>query len=230
MDITLDNLLIQRDGFSLSADFVIPNGITAVLGPSGGGKSSLLLTISGFIDPLGGRICFDGEPTTAPPDDRPVTMLFQENNIFPHMTVAQNVGLGIKPTLKLSASEKSAVATALAQVGLSGYGDRFPADLSGGQRQRVAIARATLRNKPVLLLDEPFAALGPALRHEMLDLVKSICETQTANLLLVTHSPEDAKRIADRVILVANSTALPPEETNAFFANPSKSLSDYLGT
>lgn len=229
MDISLDNLEITRGGFHLAANMDISDGITAIIGPSGGGKSSLLLAISGFLDSTKGQIKFAGQIETRNPGDRPVTILFQENNLFPHMTVAQNVGLGIDPTLRLSSANKVRVDKALDNVGLTGYSDKYPANLSGGQRQRVAIARALLRNKPVLLLDEPFAALGPALRHEMLDLIRSLRDTQQTNILLVTHSPEDAKRIADNIILVADHVAHPPMETAKLFANPPEALRNYLG-
>ncbi len=229
MDVTLDTLLIRLGEFTLSADFTIPNGITAVIGPSGGGKSTLLLTVAGFIDPVEGAVRFDGQSAVANPGDRPVTMLFQEHNLFPHMTVAANVGLGLRPDLKLSSAEHQQVEAALTEVDLAGLGLRYPADLSGGQRQRVALARALLRDRPVLLLDEPFAALGPALRREMLDLVHRIRDRQNANLLMVTHDPEDALRIADQAILVAGGKAHPPQPIKPLFDNPPPELRDYLG-
>ncbi len=229
MDITLENLLIRLGSFTLSADFTIPNGITAVIGPSGGGKSSLLLTIAGFIDPAKGQVQFDNKFAVKNPGDRPVTMLFQEHNLFPHMTVAQNVGLGARPDLKLSSDQRAQVDLVLAEVDLANLGSRYPADLSGGQRQRVALARALLRQRPVLLLDEPFAALGPALRREMLDLVHTLRDRQNHNLLMVTHDPDDALRIADRVILVADGVAHPPQLVKQLFDNPPPELREYLG-
>jgi len=156
-------------------------------------------------------------------------MMFQENNLFPHLTVFQNTALGINPNLKLSTPEQQRVNTALAQVGLEGRETHLPGRLSGGQRQRVAIARAMLRQKPVLLLDEPFASLGPALRHEMLDLVEMVRASQNATLLLVTHNPEDARRIAAETIVVANGKVAKPQPTDMLLDNPPRELSEYLG-
>jgi len=230
MDITCDGLLIRQDGFSLSADLKIEGGSTAIIGPSGGGKSTLLLALAGFLHPLKGRILFDGKDhTRSAPADRPVTLLFQEHNLFPHLNVAQNTALGLRPSLRLNAAESARVSAALNEVGLHGMEDRLPANLSGGQRQRVALARALLRNRPVLLLDEPFAALGPALRHEMLDLVARIRAEQNATLLLVTHTPSDARRITKQAVLVAEGVANPLRETSALLDNPPPALAAYLG-
>lgn len=230
MDVTLNTLEIQRDTFSLNADLSIGTGSTAIIGPSGGGKSTLLLAIAGFVEPTAGAILFDAQDLTkAPPAQRPVTLLFQENNLFPHLRVFQNVALGVRPDLKLTNDDKDRVEAALVRVGLSDMGARYPSELSGGQRQRVALARALLRDKPVLLLDEPFAALGPALRHEMLDLVAEIRAQQDATLLLVTHSPDDARRIADQTILVADGRAMPPAPTVELLDNPPAALAEYLG-
>ena len=112
--------------------------------------------------------------TKLPPSSRPVSMIFQENNLFAHLDVAANVGLGISPALRLSSSDRDRVATALGHTGLASKEKRLPRELSGGERQRVALARALVRDRPVLLLDEPFASLGPALRDEMLDLLVSV--------------------------------------------------------
>jgi thiamine transport system ATP-binding protein len=158
-----------------------------------------------------------------------VTLLFQEHNLFAHLTAAQNVGLGLRPNLRLSREERDAVAAALAEVGLAGLGARLPGQLSGGQRQRVALARALLRNRPVLMLDEPFAALGPGLRAEMLDLVDRIRAEQGATLLMVTHDPADARRIAPQTVLVADGCAEGPLPTEALLADPPPALRDYLG-
>ncbi|HHI71114.1 MAG TPA: ATP-binding cassette domain-containing protein, partial [Rhodobacteraceae bacterium] len=163
------------------------------------------------------------------PGKRPVSILFQDNNLFPHMTVAQNVGLGLRPDLRLSAQQKTQVEAALERVGLAGFGARKPAALSGGQASRVALARVLLRGNPLVLLDEPFAALGPALKVEMLDLVRDLMGETGATLMMVSHDPEDAKRIAQRTVLVADGEALAPVETAEIFANPPEALQAYLG-
>lgn len=230
MDIKIDKLQIRQGDYSLSADLEIKGGTTAIIGPSGGGKSTLLLAIAGFVELSSGDISIGAEMiTNTPPAKRPVTLLFQENNLFPHMTVFQNTGLGIRPDLKLSKAQIDMVEDALEKVGLAGMGTRRPSELSGGQRQRVALARALLRDRPVLMLDEPFAALGPALRHEMLDLVARIRQEQGSTLLLVTHNPEDALRIADNTVLVADGVAMTPQPTAELLNNPPPSLATYLG-
>jgi len=231
LTITFDKLRIDRGDFSLSADFALPKGGKyALIGPSGGGKSSLLYALAGFIDPTAGRVLWDNADITGfDPGVRPVSMLFQDHNLFPHMTVLQNTGLGIRPNLRLSPAEWDRTRAALARVGLATQAEKRPGVLSGGQRQRCALARVLLRNKPVLCLDEPFAALGPALRAEMLALVDEIVANIGATLLMVTHQPEDARRIADRTILVADGVARPPVETRLLFADPPGALRDYLG-
>lgn len=227
----LDHLLILQEGFSLAADWQLARGQKlAILGPSGGGKTTLLSAIAGFVALSRGRIRVDGtDITDLPPARRPVSILFQEHNLFAHLNVAQNVGLGLRPNLRLSRAEHERIADALSEVGLTGFQSRHPASLSGGQRQRVALARALLRNKPVLMLDEPFAALGPALKTEMLDLVKRIVGLNDTTLLMVTHDPGDARRIADQISFVADGTAAAPEPTEALFSAPPPALAAYLG-
>ncbi len=227
----LEGIEVVQGDWHLTADFALAGGSsTAMIGPSGSGKSTLLATIAGFLDPARGRILWDGRDITAlSPAERPLTLLFQEHNLFAHLSAAQNVGLGLRPDLRLDRAARARVETALESVGLAGLGARHPAQLSGGQRQRVALARALLRDRPLLMLDEPFAALGPALRAEMLELVASIRAEQKATLLLVTHAPEDARRIAEQVVLVDGTRAHPPAATEALFANPSPELRAYLG-
>ncbi len=176
----------------------------AVLGPSGAGKSTLLNLIAGFLPPASGSLLIDGEKHNAtPPAQRPVSMLFQENNLFNHLTVRQNIGLGIHPGLKLNREQRAQVTAIAEQMGMDTLLDRLPGELSGGQRQRAALARCLVRQQPVLLLDEPFSALDPALRQEMLTLVADVCQRQHLTLLMVSHSVEDAARIAPRSIVVA---------------------------
>lgn len=228
----LSALEIQQGDFSLRADWSISRGQKlAIIGPSGGGKSTLLAAIAGLTAIRSGKICInDQDVTSLAPAKRPVSLLFQEHNLFPHLSVGQNVGLGLRPDLKLSNAQWQAVETGLSKVGLTGLSPRKPANLSGGQRQRVALARALLRDKPLLMLDEPFAALGPALKTEMLLLVDRIVQETSATLVMVTHDPEDAKRIADMTSLVSDGTAFTPTLTDALFANPPELLASYLGS
>lgn len=229
--LTLEKMFVALEDWTLTADLTVPTGArVAVIGPSGAGKSTLLAAIAGFLPVASGRVMWNGvDLTDSAPASRPVSMIFQDNNLFPHMTAAQNVGLGLRPDLKLDASQREAVGKALARVGLAGFGERKPGKLSGGQAARVALARALLRDRPLMLLDEPFDALGPALRSEMLDLVRDLADETGSTLLMVSHEPDDAKSLADLVILVAEGVAHPPVPTAEIFANPPKALSDYLG-
>ncbi|HKN04201.1 MAG TPA: thiamine ABC transporter ATP-binding protein ThiQ [Buttiauxella sp.] len=177
----------------------------AVLGPSGAGKSTLLSLIAGFLNPASGQIMLHGEEhTRTAPAQRPVSMLFQENNLFNHLTVRQNIGLGLNPGLKLSAVQQQRLLTIASQMAIGELLDRLPSQLSGGQRQRVALARCLVREQPILLLDEPFSALDPALRQEMLQLLDTLCHQQQLTLLMVSHSIEDAVRIAPRSLVVVD--------------------------
>jgi thiamine transport system ATP-binding protein len=156
-------------------------------------------------------------------------MLFQDNNLFPHLTVAQNVGLGVRSDLKLDGPQRQHVTDALVRVGLEGFEARKPGALSGGQQSRAALARILVQNKPLILLDEPFAALGPALRVEMLKLVADLAKESRATVLMVSHAPADARQIADQVILVADGVAHAPVATAELFDNPPAALQEYLG-
>lgn len=179
--------------------------LIAVLGPSGAGKSTLLNLVAGFLQPANGRITIEGQDHThTPPSQRPVSMLFQENNLFTHLTVRQNIGLGMHPGLRLNAEQQQKLSDIATQMGIDDLLERLPGELSGGQRQRVALARCLVREQPILLLDEPFSALDPALRQEMLLLVKEVCERQNLTMLMVSHSVEDAVKIARRSVVIAD--------------------------
>jgi thiamine transport system ATP-binding protein len=205
-------------------------GCMAIIGPSGAGKSTLLSLIGGFEPADGGSISVEGRDISAvPAAQRPVTTLFQDNNLFAHLTAAQNVGLGLDPGLRLSAAQRQDVEQALRQVGLDELGNRRPAQLSGGERQRVAIARCLVRRRPILLLDEPFAALGPAMRQEMLDLVNDLRHQHGLTLLMVTHDPADAQRIADRTAFVAAGQVVLTAATSAVLTSDLPLIRDYLG-
>lgn len=231
MGVTLEGLEIRQGDFVLRADVAFAaDCTTAIIGPSGAGKSTLLMAIAGFAPGVQGRVVIDGQDQRGvAPAQRPVSMMFQENNLFPHLDVFSNVGLGVRPDLKLDVSQRAQVGGALEKVGLGGRGGDYPGTLSGGERQRVALARAMLRDRPVWLLDEPFTALGPALRHEMLDLFESVRAAQSATLLLVSHNPDDARQIAQQTALVAEGRVFAPVETAALLDDPPPALAAYLG-
>lgn len=223
---------LSQGAFRLSANWsAAAASRIAVMGASGAGKSTLLSAIAGFLAPTGGAILWKGQDLAAlPPGDRPVTILFQDQNLFPHLTVAQNLGLGLRPDLRLSQADWQRIEAALDRSGLPGLGDRRPAQLSGGQASRVALARALLRARPLLLLDEPFAALGPALRQDMLALVGEVADATGATVLMVTHDPGDALRLGGSTSFIADGIAAPPVETAALLANPPPPLRAYLGS
>ncbi|MCQ4446331.1 thiamine ABC transporter ATP-binding protein ThiQ [Enterobacter cloacae] len=201
----------------------------AVLGPSGAGKSTLLNLIAGFLQPASGSIIIEKhDHTRTPPARRPVSMLFQENNLFTHLTVRQNIALGMDPGLKLNDNQRQKLELIAGQMGITGFIDRLPGELSGGQRQRVALARCLVREQPVLLLDEPFSALDPALRQEMLTLVQEVCQRQRLTMLMVSHSIEDAARIAPRSVVIAEGRILWDGETEALVSGKA-SASQLLG-
>ena len=221
------------DAWEVRYDIAFAAGrVTALIGPSGAGKTTLLHLLAGFLVPQAGRILFGGEDLTcAPPAQRPLTMIFQEHNLFPHLDVATNVGLGINPGGRFSDEERARIAEALARVGLAGFEARRAATLSGGERQRVALARAILRRQPVMLLDEPFAALGPALKREMLELVADIQRQLGCTMLLVSHQLEDARALADAFVFVHAGRILAQAgmERLAAMAERLPELAGYLG-
>jgi iron(III) transport system ATP-binding protein len=173
----------------------------ALLGPSGCGKTTLLRLIAGFEVPDGGTVRL-GEQLVAggawvPPERRHVGMVFQDYALFPHLSVARNVGYGLA-----RGGREERVREALELVGLAGHGDRFPHELSGGQQQRVALARALAPEPSVVLLDEPWSNIDPVLRGSMRDELAAILRTTGVTVLLVTHEQEEAFSLADRVALM----------------------------
>lgn len=228
----LRGLVLQQGDFRLEAGFALrPGARVAVLGPSGAGKSTLLSAVAGFLDPVAGQVLWQGARIDGlAPGRRPVGMLFQDGNLFPHLDIARNVALGMSPRGRLSGAESARVAQALERVGLGGMGGRKPGELSGGQQSRAALARVLVQDRPVMLLDEPFAALGPALRAEMLALVAELQAETGATLLMVSHDPKDAERIAEEVVLVDAGRAEAPAPLRQMLADPPEALRRYLGS
>ena len=231
MALTLEHLILRQGAFQLVADLEVPtHSFTAVIGPSGAGKSTLFDAVSGFLKPAKGRVLWQGDDlTNQPPGDRPVAMLFQDNNLFPHLTIGQNVGLALSKRRRLSPAHQDHVERVLARVGLDGMTDRKMSQLSGGQISRAALARLLLQDRPLWLLDEPFSALGPALKSEMLALVRDMAAEKQATVLMITHDPADARAVAPLSVLVAEGHARGPFDTAELLNNPPPALSDYLG-
>ncbi|MEM6462667.1 MAG: thiamine ABC transporter ATP-binding protein [Pseudomonadota bacterium] len=230
--LVLDAVRLVRGSHAMTFDVALDAGASAaVIGPSGAGKSTFLNVVAGFEQPDSGRVWIGGTDVTgADPADRPVSMVFQENNLFSHLTVAINVALGIRPRLSAGPADRETVANALARVGLQGFEDRMPGTLSGGERQRVAIARAIVRRKAVLLLDEPFAALGPRLRRDMLLLIKKLQAETRMTMVFVTHQPEDAARIADTIVFLDDGRTVASGKAEGFLDRRDVAgLADYLG-
>lgn len=175
----------------------------ALLGPSGCGKTTTMRLVAGLLDPTSGDIRFDGQSVLAiPPERRGAVMVFQNHLLFPYMTVAENIGFGLKMRHLPAAEIAARVDTILARVRLTGLGQRRPSQLSGGQQQRVALARALILQPKVLLLDEPLSNLDAHLRSEMRDLIRDLQRETGITTLFVTHDQEEAVVLADRIALL----------------------------
>ena len=231
--ITLDGVRLRLGTQDFDFDTVLPAGrIIAVTGPSGSGKTTLLNLLAGFETPDRGRVVLAGHDVTAlHPSERPVSLVFQDNNLFSHLDLFTNIGLGISPRFALSSADRDRISAALARVGLAGFEKRLPPSLSGGERQRAAFARALVRNRPVLLLDEPFAALDPSLRQSMAALLQTLHDDTGNTVLLVTHDPAEVRRLADHALFVSQgriALSAPVEEFLAHRDIPE--VLDFLGS
>jgi thiamine transport system ATP-binding protein len=181
--------------FSMTA---APGEITAVSGPSGAGKSTLLDLIAGFLAPASGTIVLDGlDFVPLPPEQRPVSILFQAETLFEHLSAGRNVALGLPRGTPRTARD-GLIGAALAEVGLPEVSTQLAATLSGGQKQRVALARTLLRARPVLLLDEPFSALDDDTRVAVRGLVRTLTERHGWTTVLVSHHADDVAQLAAR--------------------------------
>ena len=218
------------DSFTLSAKFLLEtSGIFAVIGPSGAGKSSLLNAIAGYSKITNGHISWKETPIhTKEASTRPIATLFQDNNLFPHLSIQKNLGLALTQWPWLSLRQKKIIHGALKSTEISDLKDRLPSKLSGGQLSRAGLARILIQNRPILLLDEPFSALGPAQKNQMLDLVAKIAKQRHILVLLVTHDPTDATRIAPQTITVIDGLVSAPLATHLALDKKSGPLSKYL--
>lgn len=213
--------------FTLSAK---AGEITALIGPSGAGKSTLLAMIGGFSPIDSGDLLFNGQSLNSlSPAARPITTLFQDHNLFWHLSVYQNIAIGLSPSLKLNAAQEQQIQEVANQVGIADLLQRIPASLSGGQQQRVGLARCLARRRPILLLDEPFSALDPALRYELLALLRSQADQLQLTVLLVTHHPEEAARIADQLVFIHQGRILEQGNGELLLTPRTSELAAYLG-
>ncbi|MVS99963.1 ATP-binding cassette domain-containing protein [Devosia marina] len=194
-----DDLVFAHPGqeepyhFSLEAQ---PGEVTAISGASGSGKSTLLDLLAGFIAPVSGMLTLDGEDLLSlPPEARPVSLLLQADNLFEHLSAEENAALGL-PRGTPKPTGQQLVAQALAEVGLAGFDTKQAANLSGGQKQRVALARTLLRDRPVLLLDEPFSALDDETRRTTRELVGALTRRHNWHTVLVSHHADDIAALA----------------------------------
>jgi ABC-type Fe3+/spermidine/putrescine transport system ATPase subunit len=202
----LDRLSVNYGPVRALRDFTLAiddNELIALLGPSGCGKTTALKVVAGLLQPASGDVKFDGvSALTIPAERRGATLVFQKPLLFPHMTVVENVGFGLKMRRMAKAEIAARVAQALQWVRLEGYERRKPSELSGGQEQRVALARALVTEPRVLLLDEPFSALDESLRGEMRLLVRELQRRLRITTVFVTHDQREALAVADRVALL----------------------------
>ena len=232
--IELSGLTHRYDGAEMRFDLDVAKGEwLALIGPSGAGKSTLLDLVAGFLPPESGTLRLLGEDyTRAEPAARPIGMMFQDNNLFAHLTAEENIAIGLEPRARFSRAARQRAREALHAIGLEALAKRRPADMSGGERQRVALARLFLRERPILLLDEPFAALGPALRQDMLALVAALRERADTRptIVMVTHHPEDARGFADRIAFLEQGRIHLTGSVDAVLdREPDPKLRAYLG-
>ena len=204
----------------------------SLLGPSGCGKTTTLNLIGGFESPSAGSVCIDGQAVqNVPPFRRPVNTVFQNYALFPHMTVADNVGFGLRMKQVPAAERQQAVAEMLRLVSLQGYEGRRPSQLSGGQRQRVALARALVNRPSVLLLDEPLGALDLKLRKQMQGELTRIQRQVGITFVYVTHDQEEALAMSDRIAVMDQGRLLQVGTPTDIYSAPScRAVMEFIGT
>lgn len=204
------NITKSFGDFSLGISFIVNDGETLVLsGPSGCGKTTILNIIAGFVEPDGGAVILDGKDITGlPPWKRDMSVVFQDLGLFPHLNAGGNIEFGLKVRKMPRSVRAEAVSAMLSLVNLSGYEKRRVGTLSGGEKQRVALARALAISPRALLLDEPFTGLDIPLRASLAGELARIFEESAVPRILVTHSPEEAELLGDRVIRMESGRAL----------------------
>jgi iron(III) transport system ATP-binding protein len=216
-------------------NLVVEQGsLTAILGPSGGGKTTLLRLISGFEQPdvgeieIAGRVVVSAHTTSVPPEKRGVTIVPQEGSLFPHLTVAGNIAFGLRHTS--SAERKKRVADLLDMIGLTGFENRRPEELSGGMQQRVALARALAPSPDLILLDEPFSALDTSMREQVREEVMATLRNAGATAVWVTHDQQEALSTADQVaVMLHGHIAQTADPVTLYRAPVRRDVAEFVG-
>lgn len=199
--LVISQLEVYFEQYRLFYDLAVQEGeCLAIQGRSGVGKTTLLQTIAGFEQARGGAIYWQGRNLLQlAPHERPVSMLFQEHNLFEHLSVFKNLSLGF-----VDALPKAQLIEAAQRLGVEGQLNKMPSELSGGQRQRIGLIRTLLRPEPIILLDEPFAELDPDTRQVAAEWAREVALEQGKTLLIVTHQDEDVERLADRRVILGD--------------------------
>jgi len=227
--------LTKRFGDLLAVDdvdFDVADGeFVSILGPSGSGKSTVLRMVAGFETPTDGAIALNGEPMVGtPPFERDVNMVFQDLALFPHLTVAENIGYGLKQAGVPADERRDRAGRMLEMVRLDGYDDRMPTELSGGEQQRVALARALVNEPALVLFDEPLSSLDRKLRQHMQgELQRLQAETETT-FLYVTHDQEVALAVSDRLVVLNDGAIQQIGTVESLYEDPqSRFVADFIG-
>ena len=208
--IKLENISVKLDNFRTKFTVEINKGEwVGIIGQSGAGKSTFLNLIAGFAQPEEGSLLINNiEINNLPASKRSISSLFQDNNLFPHLSVYQNIAIAIKPNLKLHDNEKKKIFEIIEYLNLSSKAHSSIGTLSGGERQRVALGRVMSSDKKILLLDEPFSQLDPNLRIEMLELIKKIREEKKITIIMAIHTPAEAINFVSRFLMIKEGKVL----------------------
>ncbi|MDR1972368.1 MAG: ABC transporter ATP-binding protein [Treponema sp.] len=210
----------------------IKNGeLLTLLGPSGCGKTTVLRSVGGFCAIDSGSIILDGRDISAlPPEKRPTAMVFQSYNLWPHMTIFENIGFGLRLRKQPKDRIKTEVERILALINMEGSGKKYPSQLSGGQQQRVAIGRALALQPALLLLDEPFSALDAKIRGQMREELKRIQSMAGLTVLFVTHDQEEAMAISERIAVMDRSRIVQVGHPTEIYDEPAcRFVAEFIG-
>ncbi|MBJ7221199.1 MULTISPECIES: ABC transporter ATP-binding protein [unclassified Brenneria] len=234
MALVIQNLHKSFDGYVAldRINLAIDNAeFVCLLGPSGCGKTTLLRIIAGLLSSDGGKITLDGRDlVNVPARDRGFGIVFQSYSLFPHMTIAQNIGYGLKIRNTPDADMQERVNGLLDTVHLSGFGDRYPNQLSGGQQQRVAIARALAVNPSLLLLDEPLSALDARVRAGLRQELREVQQRLGIPTLMVTHDQEEAMSMADKIVCMHGGRIMQEGTPRELYTSPrSRFVAEFMG-